>query len=533
MGDERDARTIEGRRRNIDPLLAGIIGFGLLLRFGLLLHRPYLWVDEAHLAPNVIGRGWATLFTPAVNEQVAPFGYLAIVKLCTLLLGDAALVLRLPSFVAGCLLLLLTPLLARAAGLEQNERLFATLFAAALPELVHYSAEFKQYELEALVALVVLLAAFYAASRSRLRHRLPLFIAGFAGVLLSLSAPIMLGAAAILLLWRDLRARRWPALAATVLVDLGWLALFGWHYLLLRNPATMGKMHSVWWAQAFAPHSLKLPFWIVRSTMSYLKFLSSADMLGTALIGLLVVLGISAAFWRRLTDLLVLALLPVALVWLAAILHLFPFEGRVALFLAPGWVLLLAPGAVAFAKLFRPGLPARAATAAIVAVVALRGTVTAATFHDDALPVVITYVAKHRRPGDLIYVHALALPLWRIYAPRHPELDARNGPVILGRDSRAGTGYLLQDFERLQGRGRVWLVTSRDDDDSKVPNGQGREDEDMLFYLAGIRGHELDHFRRYASAAMLSDLSASAGVDLARQDLPPYRPVHASYDLGQ
>ncbi|MET0271244.1 MAG: hypothetical protein ABW173_12535 [Sphingomonas sp.] len=258
-----DAR---GRADHAGParpaLLWGIVALGVALRAWLILHRPWLWLDEAHLAPTIRTRDWAGLFAPAGNDQMAPIGYMLFAKLSVTLFGPGEVALRLPALIAGIAALALFVPVTRLLRLPPRVAIGVVAVAAILPAYIRYSAELKQYSLELCVALLALVLALTARERPGLRRRAPLLALGFPAVFLALSAPFALAGVTIPLLVRDLRRRDWTTLLVTAAVAAAWCAAFALHYLTVHDAATDGKF-SAWWAEDFAPHSAGIATWAI------------------------------------------------------------------------------------------------------------------------------------------------------------------------------------------------------------------------------------------------------------------------------
>jgi hypothetical protein len=137
------------------------------------------------------------------------------------------------------------------------------------------------------------------------------------------------------------------------------------------------------------------------------------------------------------------------------------------------------------------------------------------------------HIAADRRIDDSIYVHALAIPVWRVYSNRYPKLADAGSHVTLGRDSRVNIAYLFDDLQNLQGHGRTWLLFSRGD----APDG--RMDRLVAEHVAKLRGKLLETFTDATSVGFLVDFNAAGIHDLAPNKLPPYHPIHSSYAIDR
>src|SRR5438128_2420097 len=82
-------------------IVAGCVAAGMALRLLAYLRNPSLWIDEAMLALNVVGRDIGGMFAPLDWNQGAPVGYLLLAKVCHFVGGSSEFALRLPSVLAA------------------------------------------------------------------------------------------------------------------------------------------------------------------------------------------------------------------------------------------------------------------------------------------------------------------------------------------------------------------------------------------------------------------------------------------------
>lgn len=121
-----------------------------------------LWLDEAMLAISFNTRSFIELFKPPLAwNQSAPVGYLVVVKIITLILGNAEWVYRLFSIVAYMLLLWVFYQLCKRV-LHTEYPILCTAGLANIAYLLEYSNMFKPYICDALcVTLVLLCYSFF------------------------------------------------------------------------------------------------------------------------------------------------------------------------------------------------------------------------------------------------------------------------------------------------------------------------------------------------------------------------------------
>jgi hypothetical protein len=141
--------------------------------------------DEARLAANIWYCSFADIFSGnLIFGQNAPLGFLLIVKILASIFGSFELVLRLVPFIAG---ILLFPLAYEFAVKEFNEK-YACIFLFFLTcsdPLLYYSIQFKQYSIEAFIALLLIYKRENCAKWS-------FILLAMASILFSTTAPMVL-----------------------------------------------------------------------------------------------------------------------------------------------------------------------------------------------------------------------------------------------------------------------------------------------------------------------------------------------------
>jgi hypothetical protein len=139
-----------------------LLGVGALVRIWAFAIRGPLWTDEAGLALNIVDRELDSIARPFVNQQYAPYLYVLSDKLTTLALGASEQALRLPSLLAGLLLLPAMAVLAYRLSADRRAALFALALLVPNGLAIFYSTELKPYEQDALVSTALLVLALRA-----------------------------------------------------------------------------------------------------------------------------------------------------------------------------------------------------------------------------------------------------------------------------------------------------------------------------------------------------------------------------------
>ncbi|HEX8407946.1 MAG TPA: hypothetical protein VF883_03720 [Thermoanaerobaculia bacterium] len=471
------------RDRVYPRLLLALMLLGAVLRLWQWAAGGSLWLDEISLARNILGRSLGELLTPPLAyDQVAPPGFLAAVKLSTLAFGGGERAFWLVPLIAGLVALVLFRRLAERILRGLAVPLAVALFAVAAA-MIRYSAEVKQYGLDAAAAIGLTLLAFDLRARDRTTGEL--LLAGAAGLAViwfsQASALVMAGlGAALAIVWlleRDRRTGRallttvpiW-AVASLIAVITGARSM---------TPATRAFMQD-FWRGGFLPLPPRLSTaasWLWECLRGLFADPWTLRYPFAAAFGILALLGI-VALWRQRRDAALLIAAPFVVSLLAATAQQYPFRTRLVVFLIPSALLAVAAGAGWIAD-----LAGRRSTIAAAALAILAFAPPAYTLIDGRLPLRIddyaplyAHLQANRRPDDVVYVSFLANSSAIYYGPR---FGLQRADYHLGACDRNDTRAFLRDLDRFRGRPRVWLLT-------KPSPGLRIPRETMRRYLATI-----------------------------------------------
>lgn len=130
-----------------------LYGLALLLRLPLLVRS--LWYDEAFTAA-MANTPTLSDFSTALSSDVHPPAHYLIVKLFVALFGDSEVVLRLPSLIAGLLLIYVVWRLALVLTWDKGVAWTSAILIAVLPAMSYYSVEARYPMLLALAVCTAL-----------------------------------------------------------------------------------------------------------------------------------------------------------------------------------------------------------------------------------------------------------------------------------------------------------------------------------------------------------------------------------------
>jgi hypothetical protein len=177
-------------------LLYSLLGLGFILAFYQYYFNRSLWLDEAFLANNIIKKSWLELAGTLDYNQASPLLYTFILKLFGSFFYYGDNILRLPSFIAYALgLVLIKKYLDRAHANISTQLIIFSLIVLN-PYFIRYSSELKQYMMDFLAAGVYLLLAqkpLNSLRNGRISAALLLFFCflSHAAILLTISFTIL------------------------------------------------------------------------------------------------------------------------------------------------------------------------------------------------------------------------------------------------------------------------------------------------------------------------------------------------------
>ncbi len=462
----------------MSKLTIAILLLGAGLRTAAFAAERSLWIDEAMVALNVVERSPARLFEPLDRNQGAPVGFLLATKASVGVFGVTERALRLPAFLAS-----LVGLVAFAVAAQRLLPRFAAHLASALfavsPHLVSYAAECKQYSGDAAFAAVLL--ALGAGPLTR-RRWLAFGIVGSIAVWCSHPALFVLAGLGISLFGQAVRSRDRTRIFASLALGAAWLGSFAAVYLVNLRHLGHNDYLIQYWAGHFAPlpTSRSGVIWYVDHALAFANEpggMVGENRIAQAIGFVIVVLGVVGLIAMRKLNgkqtsppaIASAFLLTVTITLVASALHLYPFVGRLLLFLVPMACLLWGAGAVWLCEqLGRRGVVLGGLLCVwplIQSVHQIDGPKRA-----EEIRPMLDRIRADWQPGDRIYVYggsgdAGAGPAFDFYSPRY---DFPAGSVIRGGIHRDQPSMYREEILKLPA-GRIWvLFTHRHRDEESV-----------------------------------------------------------------
>lgn len=434
-----------------------LVTVGAALRLGQYLVDRSYWIDESFLALNVFGRTLAQLARPLDHNQAAPFLFLAIQRLMYLIAGGSELTMRAFPLVCGVFSLLLFYVVAQKCLSRPAVAVAVGLFAFS-DALIYYSSEAKQYSADVAATLVCYLL-YARATRSPLTVRRGLLTGLLGGITIGFSYPavfVLCGISFALSLHAAGERRtggEWKGVPTAIAC---WASCFALFYGLTVRDTGRNPFLRSYWNHAFMPfppsslNDVNWLYWAVRDPVQQtVGPFDSPIPLVAFLVGCLVMA-------RRSKDWFLALLIPELAALGASALHLYPFQGRMLLFLVPSASLVVAQGVAAVA-----GASGSKVIGSLLAAIVLVFPALDALYylahprHRSELRPVVAYVLKRWQPGDTLLISWYAQFPYQCYQKTMPGLPSEY--LVLPR--LEGDGQEFHDsIERARGKPRVWIL---------------------------------------------------------------------------
>lgn len=478
-----------------------IMSFGIILRIAQFLYNRSLTEGEAPLALNIIERSFSQLAKPLDYVQVAPVGFLVFQKAIVIVLGTSEHALRLIPLCAGILALICFYYLVQKT-LERSAIPFALILFACCDHLIYFASEIKQYSTDVLCSLLLVIITINAIDSEKKRFHIILFAcAGAMTFWFSHPSFLTYVAGAIILAWLLLKEKEWSTLTWFALAQAIAIVSCVIVYSVSFKDTSQNQAMLSFWQPSFMPippRSLVEVLWLPHVLLRMFTFpggFSRYELLLAVvayLSGLVVLL-------RKHGLFPLLFLLPIMMTLLASAFHVYPFEGRLLLFLTPALLLPVAAGINHITRITREKSPALAA--ALIGVL-LAYPVGNACYRlikpraPEELRPVMEYVDEHFQEDDQIYVYYAAINAYEYYKGRF----SWTSPYQAGIEARSHWELYLEDLENLRGRKRVWVLLSH------IATHQGVNEEQLFITYLDMLGTRLDAFIASGAAGYLYDL---------------------------
>ena len=337
------------------------IGLGVALRLLAYARGRRYWMDEAALVGNLRDLTPLGFFGPLNGHQLAPPGFLLAIWATIRLLGDNVHAMRLVPLLAGIGSLFLFRAVAGRCLPPRAVFAAVAMFAVA-SDPIYYASEVKQYSTDLVAALgITLVALRVGRAPASAARAVGMAVGGAVVVWFSHPSIFVLAGVGLAGLSRSLAARDARGALTWCLVGLAWLASFAGVHAVAGRQLDGSPQMWIFWGFAFPPRpprSLWDALWPARRLIYYFINPLNFDAPFGERASMLPALGLAALgavrLWRLDRWRFALLALPLTLTLMAAYPRLYPFHGRLLIFLIPPFLLAIAAG---LDRLDREGFP--------------------------------------------------------------------------------------------------------------------------------------------------------------------------------
>lgn len=436
-----------------------IVCIAIALRVIEYIHNKAIWLDEAHLALNILQRDYAGLTQRLYFGQGAPLFFLWGERLSANLFGPSEYALRLIPLVASVIACVLVYFFFRRMLPARGFLVALAVFAISVPT-IRYAAEVKAYATDIATAVALYLLLIPGAMEKRTSNdnsalrAIVLAVAGALSVWCAFPALFVLtGIGAVYVMRSTFERNARQAFTWGTVLAVWTISIACNYFLMLRYNAENAEVRT-WWLDRFMPlppASISDFYWFVRT---FFEIFSEPVGLGAAGLGALLFLLGAYAICGRDRWRLAMLLAPIGAALLASGMQVYPFMGRFLLFAAPLVLVIIGDGWNFFAAhVHHRAILALAAIVLFIqpAAAALKGATHSAP---QGVRPAYEHIAANWQEGDKLYVYCWAAPSFKYYEIK----SKRSFPMIAGQSLRADWRGYIDELNPLKGSPRVWLV---------------------------------------------------------------------------
>jgi hypothetical protein len=464
-------------------LLLVLIFIGIALRLYQYLINNTLWLDEAFIAVNIIRSNYLELFSPLkYYNQAAPIVFLLAVKFISKIWGISEFAFRFFPLLTGIGLVIASYFSGKKFLDKKSLPVFLTLIAFSRYG-INYSAELKQYSLEMLATIMILI---FTAKIYESEYRLKFCLAaGFAGGFLIFcsytSAFIFTGVGiALFISLASIKSKiKLKNILYLIVCETIWLLSFIVNYFVFVKKSATPVFYQYWQGlDSFPPFPLKTSadfLWYPKTLLNLIKdplgltfHISNINnipyfiiVIQYAVVILLIIFGTYYLIKNKRWFNLLIIYLPILVVFIVSLLGMYPLYGRLELFIIPICYLLISEGSVETLSIFRKGWK----TIGIVLISILIAfpifyavnNIIKPQIRHETKPVMEYYI-KNRQPEDKVYIYPSASeePVYTYYTKYY--FGNLNDRIFIKTDfNKNKEGYYKELLKKIE-KSRTWII---------------------------------------------------------------------------
>ena len=298
---------------------------GILLRVFFYSFNRYLWTDEAALALNILNIN--NYFIPLHWGQAAPTLFMYLSKIMYIIVPQKELALRFfPLLFSICSIFAFNKLISKYCNNLLTKILAITAFSFSYP-LVYYAQEFKQYSLDVLIFLLILLSYDYLKILDSCIKKITLSI--LYSLALYASFPAFF---AIFVVFFNLFLFDFDKFKKSYYMIIPIVIMSMLYITTCYSQITDTSLHS-YWQNGFLTFDIQHDINLIFSFFEYI--------FSTKIAVLFPLITILMCIKNKLfNEKYCLLYIPIALAIMLSCMHIYPLQSRVSLYLAPLIIIL-------------------------------------------------------------------------------------------------------------------------------------------------------------------------------------------------
>ena len=437
-----------------------IIFSGIIISLISLLYNRSLWLDEAMLSLNIINKSYIELLSPLEMGQVAPIGFLYIQKFATSIFGNYDWVLRVVPFLAFIFsipsLFFVTKKLFNSTQLA----LLTSAFFSINVTLIWYAVEAKQYSVDVLVAILIVLCALNFNSKDNNKS---LFLYGLIGVVsvwFSNISIIMLFTVGLYSLFLSIGKEKKKKYLVFIPL-FSWVISFLIYYIcfIYNHPHTDHMVN--YWKDNFLPQNIFsaefYSFLSVKIRILFQDILSFSQFWIFPLFFSIV--AIKILLKKKKSKYLYLPIFPLLLHLILSSFQLYPFHKRLILYLTPFITILFTFGFVSTYKYLTKKVGRVPKLILFIPILFLiKPLAKELPFEKEEIKKSLKYIDEHISSNEPIYVYYASKAAFIFYVNRYHNITVAN-PVFFGESYRKDWDTYSGEIQEIT-QSEIWLIFS-------------------------------------------------------------------------
>jgi hypothetical protein len=437
-----------------------IIIFGAIFRIREYLFNRSLWLDESAISLEIVNKSLINLFKPLGLGQSAPIGFLILEKIAVAVFGISEQALRFFPLILGLGSIWLFYIICKKI-LDQKSTLIALFIFCFSEALINYSTEVKPYIFDVFISLTLFLMFSSIAKKKSLKIKDLIFFAFYGSIALYFSQPaiFILAGIGVALLLQFISQKK--NIYQLIIVYFFWGLNFVLNYFLFQSANIKNSGLQSYWSGSFAPFpplTSRDLGWYQDAVLSFFNTPFGGFKPGLMAVIMFV---FGCIYLIRKNRYVALGLLlPLLLTLVASAFQLYPFTGRLLLFLIPSTILTMS---LTWGKIMENKNKYLTVIGLIVTLYLFVPIFLNTTYRlftprtvEEIRPL-IKYLQDKRQNNDRIYLYYGAQAQFEYYLK---QFRLENSNVILGTGRTEDPNRYQEDIGRFKGQNRVWFIFS-------------------------------------------------------------------------